>query len=471
MNLPRDKPSSRLKFSKLRLLSLPCPKTTVAYYYDTETRGLAISVGTSGRRTFFLYRKVSGAPRRITIGPFPDVSVEQARIAAERLNGEIASGDNRLIKATAKKGPAFKEVFADYMEKHSRPTKVTWKEDEEIFERNLTGKRGWINLAEMKLKDVGVQEVKELHRAMTFFVNEKGEAVSRPIAANRTLALVSSIFTHAIREGIFDQLNPCRAVKKNRHRSRERFLQRDEALFFFEALRHDDDELIVDFIQFALLTGARRGNILAIEWDQISWGRSEWRIPVTKNGESQTIPVPVAAMKILVRRRDARPTDGTASAFVFAGHGVTGHLVDPKKGWARIFHRATALKLIDSLAAKANFTEAEKSQAWHEAIAVPKQTIKKYKDLADRLGISEPSYDLRTLHFHDLRRTVGSWMASSGASLPLIGKVLNHKSPQSTQVYARFMLDPVRTALEQVASSINTASLANTLLGPTPKDG
>lgn len=459
MNLAPEATPSRLKFSKLRILSLPWPKKSIAYYYDTETRGLAISVGTSGRKSFLLYRKVAGTPRRIQIGPFPDISVEQARTAAERMNGEIASGDNALIKrVAANRGPTFRAVFDDYMEKHSRPTKVTWKEDEQMFERNLTGKRGWIDIARMNFNDVGVQEVKALHRAMTKEVNTQGKEVNRPIAANRTLALISSIFTHAIREGIFDELNPCRAVKKNRPKSRERFLQRDEVEFFFESLRHDDDELIVDFIQFALLTGVRRGNILAIKWDQISWARSEWRIPVTKNGESQTIPVPTAGMEILVRRRDARPTDGTARDFVFAGHGATGHLVDPKKGWARICHRATAIKLVDSLAEKAYFTEAEKSLAMHSAILVPRQVIKKYKDLAERLGISEPSYDLSTLHFHDLRRTVGSWMASSGASLPLIGKVLNHKSPQSTQVYARFMLDPVRNALEQVAESLRDAT-------------
>lgn len=470
MNLSRKKIPSRLKFSKLRLLSLPPPKTTIAYYYDTETRGLAIGIGTSGSKSFFLYRKVSGVPRRIPIGPFPDISVEQARTAAERLNGEIASGESTLIKATtAKTGPTFREVFNDYMEKHSRPTKITWREDEQVFERNLTGARGWINLARMKLKDIGVQQVKELHRAMTHSVNEKGKEVSRPIAANRTLALVSSIFTHAIREGIFEELNPCRAIKKNRHKSRERFLQRDEAQFFFEALRYDDDPLIVDFIQFALLTGARRGNILAIKWDQISWDRSEWRIPMTKNGESQTIPLPGSAMQILDRRRDARLTDGTASEFVFPGHGVTGHLVEPKKAWARICHRATALKLIDYLVGKEHFTNEKKYQAKHEAIAMPKQTIEKYKYLAGCLGATEPSYDLRTLHFHDLRRTVGSWLASSGASLPLIGKVLNHKSPQSTQVYARFMLDPIRDALEQVASSMNSASLKETPLARTVK--
>jgi integrase len=49
---------------------------------------------------------------------------------------------------------------------------------------------------------------------------------------------------------------------------------------------------------------------------------------------------------------------------------------------------------------------------------------------------------------HDLRRTVGSWLASDGASLPLIGKVLGHSNPSTTQIYARLAEDTTRTALE-----------------------
>ena len=56
--------------------------------------------------------------------------------------------------------------------------------------------------------------------------------------------------------------------------------------------------------------------------------------------------------------------------------------------------------------------------------------------------------ELEDVRLHDLRRTVGSWMATSGESLPLIGKVLNHSNASTTQVYARLSEDATRTALE-----------------------
>ena len=53
------------------------------------------------------------------------------------------------------------------------------------------------------------------------------------------------------------------------------------------------------------------------------------------------------------------------------------------------------------------------------------------------------------LRLHDLRRTVGSWLAQAGNSLHLIGKVLNHSNQATTAVYARFGQDQVRQALDQ----------------------
>ncbi len=52
------------------------------------------------------------------------------------------------------------------------------------------------------------------------------------------------------------------------------------------------------------------------------------------------------------------------------------------------------------------------------------------------------------VRLHDLRRTVGSWLAQAGNSLHLIGRVLDHTSPATTAVYARFGEDQVRQALE-----------------------
>ena len=61
---------------------------------------------------------------------------------------------------------------------------------------------------------------------------------------------------------------------------------------------------------------------------------------------------------------------------------------------------------------------------------------------------------MQDVRFHDLRRTVGSWLAGSGESLPLIGKVLNHRDVSTTAIYARLSLDPVRQALERNASKM-----------------
>jgi integrase len=453
MSNPNSRPASHLKFSKQRVLALQNSSTGVTYYYDTETRGLALSVGVSGRKSFFLYRKVNGKPHRLKIGLFPETSVEQARAAADEMNGRIARGEH--LGATGAKGPAvtFRDLFADYMEKHSKPRKLTWDEDEKLFERNLTGKtsrKGEIrlNLADMPIGAIDVHVVTALHRNISH----------AKITANRTLALISSVFSHAIREGLYDGLNPCRGIRKNKEQAREKFLQRDEAPVLFEAMsKEEDGDQTADFISLALATGARRGNVLAMAWSEISWPRAEWHIIRTKNGESQTLPLEQGAVEILKRRLKAQQEKKIRSLYVFPASRGEGHLVDPRKGWRRICARATALQLMRRLLDGQHVTSAEAADAEAIAIRFPKQVIDKYEPLAKQHMVHQSSYDMRKLRVHDLRRTVGSWLASSGASLPLIGKVLNHKSAQSTQVYARFMLDPVRQALEQVAGSMREA--------------
>ena len=66
---------------------------------------------------------------------------------------------------------------------------------------------------------------------------------------------------------------------------------------------------------------------------------------------------------------------------------------------------------------------------------------------------------IRDVRFHDLRRTVGSWLAGSGESLHLIGKILNHHDVSTTAIYARLNLDPMRQALERNASKMLEAAI------------
>ena len=103
------------------------------------------------------------------------------------------------------------------------------------------------------------------------------------------------------------------------------------------------------------------------------------------------VPLCDPALAILQNRRKA----ANGSPWVFPGRGKTGHLIGPKSAWARILKRA---------------------------------------------GLS----DLRP---HDLRRSLGSWQAMGGASLPIIGKSLGHTQAATTQIYARLQTDSVRASV------------------------
>lgn len=209
--------------------------------------------------------------------------------------------------------------------------------------------------------------------------------------ANRLLERIRSIFNKAIEWG-WAGTNPAIGVKKFKEKSRDRFLQPDELPRFFEALANEPNETARDFFMISLLTGARKSNTLAMRWQDISFASATWRVEDTKNGDAQTIHLPKQAMEILTARKWA-----SESPYVFEGSGTSGHLADPKKAWSRILKEA---------------------------------------------GIDN-------LRIHDLRRTLGSYQAATGANGYIIGKSLGHRSQQSTAIYARLNLDPVRESVNK----------------------
>lgn len=225
---------------------------------------------------------------------------------------------------------------------------------------------------------------------------EKGQ-----VTANIALKLLHVMFNKAIAEWrIWQGDNPAHGIKKFPELSRDRFLQTDELPRFFESLAQEENTTIRDYFLISLLTGARKANVLAMKWEQINFDRAEWRIPETKNGEPQTVTLGQEAVDIL------RTRQGCDAIWVFPGTGATGHLVEPKKAWQRILNRAS---------------------------------------IAD-------------LRIHDLRRTLGSWQAKTGASLSIIGKSLNHKNTSTTAIYARLDLDPVRESVERATGAMLAAA-------------
>jgi len=231
--------------------------------------------------------------------------------------------------------------------------------------------------------------------------------------------------------------------------ARERWLDNIELPYLFRALDHEDNVMLRDFIYVALFTGARRGNVLPMRWEDIDFDAQLWKIGMTKNGTPQTIPLVLPLHELLKERRKT-----IDSPWVFPANSAPGHYVEPKKGWFAILERATAYRLIDKLAEHHGWPESEKLQAIAITDAKPAHAVAIYTKMCAEIKVDLKPLDMRDLRVHDLRRTLGSWQAGLNVSLAIIGRTLNHKSPQSTKVYARLALDPVRDAMSTATSAM-----------------
>lgn len=427
--------AEKLNFTKpvLEALLPPAPGKRAAYI-DTKVPVLQLRVTANGVKTFVVYRRVKGGnPSRVTLGRFPALTVERARKDASKVNQQIEGGSNpTAIKRASREEMTFADLFADYLERHSKPSKRSWREDEAKYKRYLLKPLG-----PKKLSDVDRGAIASVHSAVT----KAGHATT----ANRVLALVSSVFGWARSAGLWEN-NPSLGIRKNVERSRDRFLQAAEIPRFYVSLADEPNQTVRDYILMSLLTGARRANVLAMRWPEVDFDRAEWRIPRTKNGEPQTIPLTGEAIAVLNLRKPEKLV-----GHVFPGRGKQGHLIEPKAGWKRIFDRDELRLLTAHIEAAGGTFKRDEAEKLSNAVDRARQ-------VANKLDIDLSTIRMADLRIHDLRRTLGSWQARTGASLSIIGKSLNHKSVQTTAIYSRLDTDPVRESVERATSAMLAAA-------------
>ena len=393
----------KIAFTRARLAALQPPSVGRKYIYDSKTAGLALCISAAGGKVFYLYRWSAGKPVRIKLGKFADLSVDDARDAAKELIGEQAKGVDLVAERRAKRQErTLKELWDDWLEVHAKPRKRTWKDDERQWKKYIADTFGSRRLSSLK-----TSEITKWHAKMG---KDSGH-----FQANRAKALLATLLNHAVRIGLL-VANPCRSVPNFPEQSRERFLLPAEMKTFFDAL------VVVgepwhDFFQLALFTGARRGNVASMAWDEIDLDRTTWTIPAskTKNKRPAVIALSPPAVAILQSRLELFGR----GEYVFPSSSVTGHVVDPRKAWERL----------------------------------------------------RTESGLKDLRMHDLRRSLGSWQAAAGASLAIIGASLGHADLKSTQVYARLQLDPIRAAVTQAADAMLLAGGQTNLLTVESKEG
>lgn len=427
---------NRFRFTKTSLDKLPVSDTgSRATYYDQDISKLALRVTSAGTKSFYVVKRVGRDMVWFKLGVFPEMTVEQARKAAEVALGGFAAQDNPAVVRRAIKGmPTVSEFFIEYGERHGQK-KRSWRDDQQRFRDYLKTPLGGRKLSEVTLNMVG-RILSDMERD-----NKAGATV------NNVRALASALFGKAIEWGYVAE-NPVRGIKTRKAVKRHRFMLSHELPRFFAAVADEPNTTVRDYLLLSLLTGSRRANVLEMRWSEINLTDATWRIPRTKNGDPQNVTLSPEAIKLLEQRK----TLASKSGYVFPGTGASGHLVEPKKGWQRIFDR-DELTQLELLIQNAEPKSKNLMTANPMSDTSLNKALKRARELAIKLDIDVEGVRMADLRIHDLRRTLGSWQAKTGASLAIIGNSLNHKNQATTAIYARLDLDPVR-------QSVNTATAA-----------
>lgn len=400
MSISAHSAKLKLRVADIKAAPVPFDKAQKEYHFESP-RGLTLRVSRAGKRSFYVLARMRGGRMiRQKIGDYPSITPEQAKIRALGLLSKISAGDDpteerRVLRGSETLSTVFEQFLKNKRSKRGAPLSQRTQDNyRDVFTRNC------LAIANKRLPEISSDDISRIYHT----VGKRSGA-----AANMTRAMLSSVFAWAVKSKKVG-VNPVAEVGKAFvEESRDRFMSGNELRRFFTALNTINPDLR-DFFLVCLLTGVRRSNVQAMAWCDIDVDAAIWRIPNTKNGTPHNVTLSPECLVILkgleeraVNQRRNELVKNVAddpavarSQYVFPGTGKTGHLVEPKKSWATLLRNA----------------------------------------------------QLEDLRIHDLRRTLGSWQAITGASLSVIGKSLNQKSVEATKIYARLNLDPVRQSVQ-----------------------
>jgi len=398
--------SGRVKFTKaiLEAVEAPDPARRVVVW-DSTVPGLGLYCTPAGRKSFFLQATFPGGHQsKMKLGRWRDGDYPEMTITMARSAAKTALG-----------------LIAQGVDPRSRRLQdrrgATFGDLWTIYlsRHAKPHKRTWrsdVSQYDNHLKQFAGRKLSDITRGELAMFHVKLMADPGPATANRVLAQAAVMLELARDWGLLAGDNPARRIKKAPTAPRQRAIEKHEFPAFFRAVCAHPNATPRDVLLMCLFTGARCGNVKAMRWDEIDLDAGRWLIPVTKNGSPHGCPLTQPALEVLALRKHGGP-------WVFPGRNLSTHVNTVAKNWATI--KEAAAKECPSLA------------------------------------------DLR---IHDLRRTMASWQARTGASLAITSASLAHKSMDTTRrVYAVVDIEPARMAMSAATSIMEEMGAGKFVVG------
>lgn len=324
-------PAHPLKITKSNVDRLTAPATGQAFVRDAELKGFAVRITASGARSFILEKRIDGKVKRLTLGRYPELTVEQAKKEAHKLLGHIAVGRNPPAekKYKALQGTTLEQAFSDYITVRKNLKARTLYDYQRVMKVVFAD---WQNKA---MLDIGKDMIAKRHSKIGA---EHGEAY-----ANLSMRFLRALFNFAIaqyEDGSGNAIlreNPVMRLTQTRawYRvdRRQTVIKPHQLVPWYQAvmlLKQDkisnQSALVADYLLFLLFTGLRRQEAATLKWSDIDLNDRSFTLTDTKNREPLTLPLSDFVFNLLHSRKIA-----TDSVYVFAGDGKAGYLIEPRR--------------------------------------------------------------------------------------------------------------------------------------------
>lgn len=286
-------------FNSYILDNLPAPQTGFDVVQDVSEPRLRMYITSRGVKTFFVRKRVNGKDKRIIIGNYPDIDIEDARSAVQTVL------DNAMQKPiTRRRKIVFQKFIEIYLEKCVRRGEDSRAKLERAIKRHLSG-----------LFDKNVSEIMS-DDIQNIIANINGAAI-----AGRMLELLQSVFKFALENG-YVKNNPVMDVPRVEQNRRVRPLNRNGLLRLVAAIEKMEDLNLRAAFLMLIYGFAPKSKIFAMRWEDLDFNHDMWDVRPLSD-------------RAIVLLQDLPQS----SNWVFPGRGGF-HIIDPRVAWGRVVHAA-----------------------------------------------------------------------------------------------------------------------------------
>ncbi len=263
------------------------PATTKRYEVrDQKVNGLHVRVSTTGAKVFYTMVRPSGQRRRVKIGPYPVVSLADARRKAMEIARDVELGEfDKTPDVPVETTPTLGEAIPEFIELYAKPRNKDWKRTESVLHK-FDG-----------LKNRPIDQIKrqDVNKVLDDIIDN-----GTPYRANRALSAIKKLMNWYIMRGDIETSPVALLRPPTLEVPRDRVLNDDEICRIWQ---HSNVEgyPFGPFLKLLMMTGQRRTEVSAMRWSELNLDDGIWELPASrvKNGRLHIVPLPPQAVDIL----------------------------------------------------------------------------------------------------------------------------------------------------------------------------